>query len=221
MTVLDIDSIDDIVWCPLFDTVSDLVSLHSSDGSVLNVNKAFADFFGKSPDAWVGEKCFNLFRRAGTIISDCPIHRMLLADKKNVNMELEIGEKIFDEAASPVRNRNNEVIGCIHILRDITVHKQIEKAREETERLKTVVEMAGGISHDINQPLTVFSGYMDLLQRKLPEENEKLHDYLVKMKDEIERMKEISKKLANVTRYRATDYPGSEKIFDLDESSKA
>lgn len=219
MIALDIDSIEDINWCLLFDAVRDLVSLHSADGSVVKVNKQFAEFFGKSPDELIGKKCFSLFHNSDTFISGCPMHRMFSVSEADENMELEIEGKIFDIAASPVRNRNNEVVGCIHILRDITARKEVEKAREEAERLNTVLEIAGGISHDINQPLTVFTGYVDLLQMKLPEENEKLHAYLSKLKSEVKRMEEISKRLGNIIRYKTADYPGKQKIFDLKESS--
>ena len=61
---------------------------------------------------------------------------------------------------------------------DITERKQMEAEKKELEqqaqvasRLATVGEMASGIAHEINNPLTAVIGYADLvLERDIPEE---------------------------------------------------
>lgn len=57
------------------------------------------------------------------------------------------------------------------IFRDITERKQMERRTQLTSRLATVGEMASGIAHEINNPLTGVIGFAQLLmQRDIPED---------------------------------------------------
>ena len=67
---------------------------------------------------------------------------------------------------------------ALEMLSDITERKQMEAEKKELEqqaqvasRLATVGEMASGIAHEINNPLTAVIGYADLvLERDIPQE---------------------------------------------------
>ena len=79
---------------------------------------------------------------------------------------------------SPLRDRQGEIIGFRGIGRDITERVQIEGERRELERkahlasrLASVGEMASGIAHEINNPLTGVIGYAQLLiERDIPQD---------------------------------------------------
>jgi len=85
-------------------------------------------------------------------------------------------------AAFPLRNQEGKIIGFRGVSRDITERKRMEEERKELEqkaqlasRLATVGEMASGIAHEINNPLTGVIGYAQLLLAKkdLPEDIKK------------------------------------------------
>ena len=89
------------------------------------------------------------------------------------------GERRFVEASVyPLSNEAGENIGFRGISNDITERKQAEEERRELEqkahlasRLASVGEMASGIAHEINNPLTAVIGYSQLLMAKdLPED---------------------------------------------------
>jgi PAS domain S-box-containing protein len=80
----------------------------------------------------------------------------------------------FAEASvSPIRNDKGDTVGFRCVGRDVTERKQMEEERRQLEqkaqmasRLATVGEMASGIAHEINNPLTGVIGYAQLLMGK-------------------------------------------------------
>ena len=93
------------------------------------------------------------------------------------------GTRVFTEdSVSPLQNQEGEIIGFRGISRDITERKRMEEEKRQLERkaqlasrLATVGEMASGIAHEINNPLTGVIGYAQLLMQRqdIPEDIKK------------------------------------------------
>lgn len=95
---------------------------------------------------------------------------------------------------------------------------KIDAFTKDKERLQGVLEMAGAISHEINQPLQIISTYVDLLTH--PDNKKKnLEKTLIKIADQTARIGKISKKLTKITKYETRDYLKGVKIIDIDKSS--
>ena len=95
--------------------------------------------------------------------------------------------------------------------------KQVLKERIERERLQGVLEMAGAVCHELNQPLMGVSGYSELL---LLDTLKDTHQYetIRKIKGQVDRMGIITKKLMHVTQYKTKTYLKGH-IVDIDAAS--
>ena len=95
---------------------------------------------------------------------------------------------------------------------------ELQIVRLEKEKLQGVIETAGAVCHEMNQPLQAVSGMNELMLLDI-KDSHPLYEKLTKVKGQIERMGSITQKLMRITRYEAKDYLKS-KIVDIERSSK-
>jgi len=108
----------------------------------------------------------------------------------------------------------NSTESIIMIITDTSQRELAQQERYEKEKLQGVLEMAGAVCHEINQPLQAILGYSELL--RLSSKPDDLKDNKVSsIKSQAIRIGEITKKLANITHYSTIDYPGNSKIVDI------
>lgn len=107
--------------------------------------------------------------------------------------------------------------GVLLALEDITRAKEHERIRLEKERLSAVVETAGAVCHEMNQPLMTIQGFSELLLEDLPADSSH-RENLLQIQKQARRLGEITGKLMTITRYRTKRYLKRD-ILDIDSSS--
>jgi DNA-binding response OmpR family regulator len=90
----------------------------------------------------------------------------------------------------------------------------LQVALLEKEKLQVIFEMTGAICHELTQPMQAISGNSELMLMNIQKDNP-LYRNVKTIKDQIDRMGDITRKLKRVTRYKTKDYINS-KIIDLD-----
>ncbi len=94
---------------------------------------------------------------------------------------------------------------------------KLQSVLAEKEKLTGVIEMAGAVCHEINQPMQVVLGLSELLLMDVKEDHP-LYQNIFEIKDQIDRMGGITRKLMNITRYETKNYLKGN-IVDIDKSS--
>lgn len=107
---------------------------------------------------------------------------------------------------------------CLEKMKARKKQKAAEDALREREKIQSILEMAGAICHELNQPLQVITGYADLLLMNISKNNSE-HRKIKAIQEQIDRIGMITKKLMNITSYRTKDYIKGKKIFDIDNAS--
>lgn len=102
--------------------------------------------------------------------------------------------------------------GTIHLL-----YRRAERAIEKAARDETIVQLAGAVAHELNQPLTVVISSAELIghRDRSPEELRALAE---RMAEASERMADIVVKLQHATSYSTKPYVGKVRIVDLDKA---
>jgi C4-dicarboxylate-specific signal transduction histidine kinase len=88
---------------------------------------------------------------------------------------------------------------------------------QNQERLTGAREMAGGICHELNQPLQAVEGFSELLLMKISEDSP-LFDTATHIKQQVDKMGEITRKLMWLQRYETKSYLRQE-IIDIDKAT--
>ncbi len=98
------------------------------------------------------------------------------------------------------------------------LHLQNLAARRQ--KLQGVLEMAGAVCHELNQPLQVAMGYADMLLLDISPDDPN-REYLERIVESVNRMGELTRKIMNITDYSTISYlNGFNNIIDIHQSSK-
>jgi len=148
-------------------SMSDCVMISNTDYTIQFMNKAAGKKFGTR----VGEKCWNALRK-DTVCSSCPIQQYLRGNRDGLHYSENIGDREYDIAAAPLFNPDG-ALSIIEVLRDVTERKQAEEKEKRLQqqlylssRLASIGELAAGVAHEINNPLTGILGFSQRLLRK-------------------------------------------------------
>lgn len=88
----------------------------------------------------------------------------------------------------------------------------------EKKKLQGVLEMAGAICHELNQPLQIVSGFTEILLMDMENSNPKYKE-LKGIEDGIKRIGLLMRKIMGITHYESKPYLKSE-IIDIEKSSQ-
>jgi signal transduction histidine kinase len=126
-------------------------------------------------------------------------------------------ERHIEFSVSPVKQkRAPHHIKCI--ARDVTERVRHQREQLMKEKVRGVIEMAGGVAHRLNQPLTIINNIVsDLLSDSITDNSH--HDKIVKIHHQIQKLNEIVKKVGGIKKYEAMDYVAGIKIVDIDKAS--
>jgi PAS domain S-box-containing protein len=116
-------------WEVIFNSIQDPVSIHDKDFKITKANTAFAELFGLEPEKLVGKKCYELIHKTEEPWLNCP-HKQALGCGKQGSAEFlepRLG-KYLQVSVSPICNEKSEMIGCVHIIKDITERRKAEAA---------------------------------------------------------------------------------------------
>ena len=110
------------------------------------------------------------------------------------------------------------VVGFQATARDITDRLKAEEEQHRREILSAIVETAGMVCHELNQPLQAISGHAEMLSLNLGKEHPENGRVNI-MEEQIARIAGITKKLMKITKRETRPYVEEIKIIDLDKSA--
>jgi PAS domain S-box-containing protein len=97
---------------------------------------------------------------------------------------------------------SGETIGYLSVVRDTTEKKQMEMQLIQADKMASLGELAAGVAHEINNPLSGIISNAEFLQEEIPAESEEQHEEIREIVDNSQRIKTIVQDLLNFSRQR-------------------
>jgi PAS domain S-box-containing protein len=204
----------------MLDTIDDLIALIDPQGYVLDINRTGADFFGFHKEELLGKPLFEFIVPSYRELFSLYLSEVLknareegiitITDRNGKERHIEFYASLIKQKSLPHH------IKCI--ARDVT--ERIEHQREQLtkEKFQGVLEMAGGVAHRLNQPLTIINNILSDLLSDL-HTGDRNHEKVIKVHRQIQKLNEIVKKVGGIRKYEAMDYVAGIKIVDIDKAS--
>jgi two-component system, response regulator PdtaR len=99
------------------------------------------------------------------------------------------------------------------------MRERAESERLKREKLQGVLEMAGVVCHELNQPVMAITGYTDIIGMKISEDDP-LYDKIGKLKEQAMRVGKITQKLMKIAKYRPKHHAQGEKIVATEKATE-
>ncbi|WP_334785037.1 CHASE3 domain-containing protein [Nostoc sp.] len=158
----------------MIDAEPECIKLIARDGTLLEINaEGLAMMEVESADVLIGKPI------DAVIIPEyraafANLHKSICQGNKGT-LEFEIvgfkGTRRYMETyAVPLRNESDGTFMHLALMRDITQQKQLEAQLLRSQRLESIGTLAGGIAHDLNNILSPILMSVQLLQKKLPDQ---------------------------------------------------
>lgn len=187
------------------DTMSDAFVVISDDGTIVDSNLTFRKTFSKLEELSKEKNLFELISK-NQLFDIKKLKEIINQTKKSdtmknveYNFKYKDEEKFFEVDIHPIKAKKNknQYIGTLLLFKDITQHKlDIKEIEEKQEiivkqgQLVSIGELAGGVAHDINTPISAIkTGITMLNQSEDRSENEK---------EILERMDNCATKIINI-----------------------
>ena len=187
-------------WETTFDAMQDCVSVHDPSGKVIRANVALARRLKTIPQKVIGKYCSELYCTAGPDGPRCG-HIGSLQSEGLIVEEVELPEMggTFQVSIGPWYDKNNRLVGSIHVAKDISNEKLLQQQLIQSEKLSAIGELISGIAHELNNPLTGVMGYSQLLQMR-GDLDDRAKDSLVKINNLATRCQRIVQNLLSFAR---------------------
>ncbi|MEH1963411.1 MAG: CHASE3 domain-containing protein [Nostoc sp.] len=158
----------------MIDAEPECIKLIARDGTLLEINAyGLAMMEVESADILIG-KPVDAVIVAEYRAAFADLHKSVCQGNKGT-LEFEIvgfkGTRRYMEThAVPLRNESDGTFMHLALMRDITQQKQLEAQLLRSQRLESIGTLAGGIVHDLNNILSPILMSVQLLQKKLPDQ---------------------------------------------------
>ena len=108
----------------------------------------------------------------------------------------------------------------VECLTDISDVKRAEDEKLKSQALQAAIETAGAVCHKLNQPLQAVLSYAEAALMDFEDGQAIRGDDVQQIVNNADKMAEITKQLAQITRYRTEKYSSGTQILDLSSSTR-
>ena len=163
---------DHIHLLNILDCLNDMVMVVDPEYRIIIANKRLSEMVGERREDIIGKRCFEVsHNRKNACIKNCPLKSVFEnGSEKTISHTHTFwdGTRKYEEVSfRPIKDQNNNVVHVLEIIKDLTENKKIETQLIHSEKLACMGEIAASLSHEINNPLSIITGFVQRVLSKL------------------------------------------------------
>jgi two-component system NtrC family sensor kinase len=200
-------------WMATIDALVDPLAIVGHDYKIQKANLAMARMSGRDVRDIVGKSCFEIFANRSSPCTGC---QMLSVKGTSRTFELTDirGDRYYEVTSQALLDHKGETEGFVQIYRDRTEARKMREQLAQQDKLASIGLLAGGIAHEINNPLGGILVFSQMLLRELPKDSSHYTD-VVEIESATQRCKAIVESLLDFARQNPEGKPDKRVKFDV------
>ena len=207
-------------WEVAFDAMSEPLMIIDAKYRIVRANIALSQHLGRPVKQLPGAVCHevraespNAFpRERDGVCRGCPVRQVRETGHSAENEFVTAsGERTYSLGVFPVVEDEREAMVCRY--RDLTDQRAIAKQMAQADKLAAIGLLAGGVAHEVNNPLGAILAFAQLLRRETLEPEE-TKDYMREIEESAIRCKKIVERLLTFARQSRRD---ERRYFNLND----
>lgn len=160
----------------LIDGIPDPIYTISDEWKLVAINKAKADELGSTPETLSGRICFRVFYGRQQPCEHCQV-ALTLEEKAERHWPVrwladDHLPREWEVSAYPIPGKQANSARAVLVWQDKTEERRLESSLMQAGKLAAIGQLAAGVAHEINNPLTAINANAQMLKMVMPVEDE-------------------------------------------------
>lgn len=187
-------------WMDTVDAIKDPLMIIDKNYCIVKANKALANLAELDVKEIIGKKSHNIFNQNYSPCNSCKVTEMI--DNKNYDsyeLSHHKKKKYYEVTSQEILDDNGNISGILQIFRDRTEAKKLSEKLLQSQKMASIGVLAGGIAHEINNPLGGILIFSQMILREMDKKNQHYSD-VVEIEAATQRCKKIVENLLEFAR---------------------
>jgi len=187
-------------WMSTIDALVDPLMIVNKDYTIRKANLAMAKMGGVDVKHLVGRKCHEVFGGRSSPCVGCTMQKGTNSPEATTfNLEQVRDARFYEVTSQPLFNSAGDLDGIVQVYRDRTDAKKMQEQLAQQDKLASIGLLAGGVAHEINNPLGGILIFSQMLLRELDKASPHYAD-VVEIEAATQRCKAIVESLLDFAR---------------------